>query len=201
MCVRVGDHFALIRLDFTFLSILRSATYSAWRVAVRRCPVPSQSCFRESAARSALVGRQRSQGSLSPQFLLPLVPRDTLSRSRPCWLPTVRGSSSRPPPGALLPTGRPLQPLPLPGRLGVLPATALPASTLHPPAPGPLLPLLRWYLFCGTLRDSGGTPPHPVLPSATRLPALVSLLLEYAFPEVLLPPAGGLSYLGTLIRM
>lgn len=115
---------------------------------VRRCPplpcpepvlLPRECCPRCPGRRCAphRLSRVDPFHSLSPALLMEVLPC-----SRPLGLPSAGGLGPRPPPGALLPARRPLPPLPLPGRLGVLPETALPACALHPPAPGALLPLL-----------------------------------------------------------
>jgi hypothetical protein len=94
-----------------------------------------------------------------------LAPRDALSpRSRPRRLPAARERGPRRPPGALYPARRPLPPLPLPQRLCVLPAAALSARALRPPAPGSLLPLLRRY-------RPGGSP-SPISPRCLLLSQL-----------------------------
>ncbi|XP_030878467.1 kielin/chordin-like protein [Leptonychotes weddellii] len=71
-----------------------------------------------------------------------LLPEDCCPR-RLLGLPAAGRRGPGPPPGAFLPARRPLPPLPLPPRLRVLPAAALPACALRPPAPGAVLPLLR----------------------------------------------------------
>lgn len=172
------------------------------------CPFSERQCTVPGASLSATVLSATSphSGRLLPsvpryaplpQLPLPSAPLVSLDLPHsflrcPCWLPTVREYGPCTPPGALFPTGRPLQPLPLPGRLRVLPATALPSCSLRSPAPGRLLPLLRRYLLCGTLGGSS-----PLFGICYSSPSLNTLLPTYrcAFPGVL-----PLFYLGTLVR-
>lgn len=150
-----GDHFALTPtwLHWSVLSQSGNVQCLARRCPPLACPQP---VLTPGDCCPQCPGRHRSLSYPSPLLLSSRLTCPILFLRCPCWLPTVREYGPCPPPGALFPTGRPLQPLPLPGRLRVLPATALSSCSLCPPAPGRLLPLLRRYLLCGTL---GGNSP------------------------------------------
>lgn len=117
----------------------------------RRCPplpcpepalLPEECCPQCPGRRRTPGADPTPTGGASPPGS-PGAPTCALSRSALLRLPAAGGRGSGPAPGAFLPARRPLPPLPLPRRLRVLPAAALPACALRPPAPGTLLPLLR----------------------------------------------------------